>query len=211
VSARIQIVDDHPVVREGYKRLIELQSGWRIVAESEDAQSAYVAFRQTTPDVVVMDISLRSVSGVEALRHIRQYDRRARVVMFTMHQSAAFALKAFEAGALGYVTKSSDPDCLLEAIRCAISGKRYLSQDIASSIADERVQGGSDPLQDLSPRETEILRLIAEGTSSQEIAEQLCLSLKTVQNNHYQIKSKLAVETDAQMVLIALKAGLVQI
>ncbi|WP_255328543.1 response regulator [Paracoccus albicereus] len=118
------IVDDHPVVREGYRRLIDLQPGLRIVAEADDARSAYARYRDTAPDVVVMDVTIPGASGIEAIRHIRQYDRHARIVVFTMHHGSAYALKSFEAGAAGYVTKSSEPQYLIRAILGALSAAR---------------------------------------------------------------------------------------
>lgn len=206
---RIMIVDDHPVVREGYRRLIELQADMVIVAEAEDARSAYSRFREARPDVVIMDVTLPGATGIEALRHIRQFDADARIVAFTMHQGAAFALKAIEAGAIGYVTKSSDPEILISAIRGAIVGRSVISPDLMHAIARDRIKGRETRLDDLSLRQTEILRLLASGWTADSIADELAISRKTVQNNHYQIKGILDVETDAQLVWLALEAGLV--
>lgn len=206
----VMIVDDHPVVREGYRRLIDLQPGLRIVAEAEDARSAYSRYRETSPDVVVMDVTLPGASGIEAIRHIRQYDEAARIVVFTMHQGAAFALKAVEAGAAGYVTKSSDPANLIEAIFGVLEGRTVISPDVIEGIAQDRISGAGSGLDELSTRQTEILRLLASGWPAEKIADALSISLKTVRNNHYQIKSVLDLETDAQMVWFALKTGLVE-
>lgn len=206
----VMIVDDHPVVREGYRRLIDLQPGLRIVAEAEDARSAYSRYRETSPDVVVMDVTLPGASGIEAIRHIRQFDEAARIVVFTMHQGAAFALKAVEAGAAGYVTKSSDPANLIEAIFGVLEGRTVISPDVIEGIAQDRISGAGSGLDELSTRQTEILRLLASGWPAEKIADALSISLKTVRNNHYQIKSVLGLETDAQMVWFALKTGLVE-
>lgn len=206
----VMIVDDHPVVREGYRRLIDLQPGLRIVAEAEDARSAYSRYRETSPDVVVMDVTLPGASGIEAIRHIRQYDEAARIVVFTMHQGAAFALKAVEAGAASYVTKSSDPANLIEAIFGVLEGRTVISPDVIEGIAQDRISGAGSGLDELSTRQTEILRLLASGWPAEKIANALSISLKTVRNNHYQIKSVLGLETDAQMVWFALKTGLVE-
>ena len=205
----ILLVDDHPIVREGYRRLLERQPGYRIVAEADSAASAYQAYRNASPDVVIMDLSLPGAGGLEAVRHIRQWDKRARILVFTMHSGAAFALKAFEAGASGYVTKSSDAVELVRAIAMVAKGGRSLSDDIAREIAAERLAEGRSPTEDLGPRETEILRLVATGRTTDEIAEFLNLSPKTVQNYHYQIKSKVGARTDAHLVWLAIGAGLV--
>lgn len=206
----VMIVDDHPVVRDGYRRLIELQPGLCVVAEAGDARGAYDGFRDARPDVVVMDVTLPGASGIEAIRHIRQYDATARIVVFTMHQGAAFALKAIEAGAAGYVTKSSDPKHLVEAIMGVLGGRTIISPDVIEAIARDRIAGSRTRLAELSPRQTEILRLLASGWPEDRVAAALSVSRKTVRNNRYQIKGLLALETDAQMVWFAIETGLVQ-
>jgi len=208
-SVSILLVDDHPVVREGYRRLLERQAGFRVSAEAEDAAAAYRAYQAERPDVVVMDLSLPGPGGLEAIRHIRQWDRTARLLVFTMHASAAFALKAFEAGACGYITKSSAPHELVRAIATVARGGRALSEDIAREIASERLGNERSLVEDLGPRETEILRLVASGWTTEQIATSLNLSTKTVQNYHYQIKSKIGARTDAHLVWLATAAGLV--
>ena len=206
----ILLVDDHPVVREGYRRLLERQPGYVVVAEAGDAAGAYRAYRETKPDLVIMDLSLPGAGGLEAVRHIRQWDRRARILVFTMHSSAAFALKAFETGASGYVTKGSDAAELLRAVASVASGRRSISDDVAREIAAERLGGGRSLVDELGSRETEILRLVALGLTTEEIANALCLSPKTVQNYTYQIKSKIGARTDAHLVWLAIGAGLVK-
>lgn len=205
----ILLVDDHPIVREGYRRLLERQPGYKIVAEADNAADAYQSYRRVSPDIVIMDLSLPGASGVEAVRHIRQWDRNARILIFTMHSGAAFALKAFEAGACGYVTKSSDAAELLRAVAIVAAGGRALSDDVAREIAAERLGEGRAIVDELGPRETEILRLVASGRTTEDIAAILNLSPKTVQNYHYQIKSKIGARTDAHLVWLAIGAGLV--
>jgi two-component system invasion response regulator UvrY len=210
----IMLVDDHPIVREGYRRLLERHPGYRVVAEAESAAEAYRRYRETKPDIVVMDLALGGAGGpvpggLEAVRHILQWDKAARILVFSMHQAAAFALKAFEAGAAGYVTKSSAPDELVRALETVAAGGRALSADIAREIAAERLSNQRSPLDGLGPRETEILRLLAAGRTAAEIADALCLSVKTVQNYHYAIKGKLGARTDAGLVWLAIDTGLV--
>ncbi|PWB84121.1 MAG: DNA-binding response regulator [Methylocystaceae bacterium] len=205
----VLLVDDHPVVREGYRRLLERQPGYRVVGEADTAASAYQAYKDCSPNVVVMDLSLPGAGGLEAVRHIRQWDKQARILVFTMHSAAAYALKAFEAGASGYVTKGGDAAELVRAVATVAQGGRALGDDIAREIAAERLAQGGSPLNELGPRETEILRLVASGRTTEEIAKLLNLSLKTVQNYHYQIKSKVGARTDAHLVWLAIGAGLV--
>jgi two-component system invasion response regulator UvrY len=207
----ILLVDDHPVVREGYRRLLERQPGFRVCAEADDAQRAYQAYKEFKPDVVVMDIAMPGASGIEAVRHIRQWDRTARILIFSMHLSAAVTLKAFEAGASGFVTKSSDPAELIRAVSIVASGGRVLSPDVSQVVAADRLASSSQIVDDLSPRETEILRLLASGMESEEIADLLSLSPKTVRNYHYAIKAKIGARNDAHLVWLAVSAGLVQI
>ena len=207
----ILLVDDHPVVREGYRRLLERQPGFRVCAEADDAQSAYQAYKEFKPDVVVMDIAMPGASGIEAVRHIRQWDRTARILIFSMHLSVAVTLKAFEAGASGFVTKSSGPAELIRAVSTVASGGRALSPDVSEVIAADRLASSSQIVDDLSPREAEILRLLASGMDSEEIADLLSLSPKTVRNYHYAIKAKIGARNDAHLVWLAVGAGLVQI
>ncbi len=206
----IMLVDDHPIVREGYRRLLERQQGFRVVGEADNAATAYQAYREARPDVVLMDLSLPGAGGLEAIRHIRQWDKSARILVFTMHSGSAFALKAFEAGAAGYVTKSSDATDLIKAVKAVAGGGRSLSDDIAREIAAERLGDSRSVVADLGPRETEILRLVALGKTTEDIAAFLNLSTKTVQNYHYQIKSKIRARNDAHLVWLAIGAGLVE-
>lgn len=209
-SISILLVDDHPVVREGYRRLLEREPGFRVTAEAEDAAKAYQAYKAVKPNVVVMDLTLEGASGLEALRHIREWDKDAKILIFSMHQGSAYALKAFEAGASGYITKSSAPGELIRAVEAVARGGRVLSEDISKAIAADRLSGAGQIIEDLSARETEILRLLASGKSSEEIAELLNLSHKTVRNHHYAIKSKIGARNDAHLVWLAISCGLVE-
>lgn len=210
-AIKILLVDDHPIVREGYHRLLERQPGLHVCAEADNAEQAYRAYKDHRPDIVVMDLTLPGASGLEALRHIRQWDKDAKILVFTMHLGAAFALKAFEAGASGYVTKSSEPSELVRAVKAIAGGGRFLSDDISRAVADDRLAGPARVIEHLGPRETEILRLLASGLTSESIADLLNLSPKTVRNHHYTIKSKIGAQNDAHLVWLAVSAGLVNI
>lgn len=206
----ILLVDDHPVVREGYSRLLEQQPAFSVCAEADDASKAYQAYKDYIPDIVIMDLSLNGAGGLEAIVHLREWDKHAKILVFTMHLGSAFALKAFEAGAAGYVTKSSAPAELIKAVETVAAGGRFLSEDISKAIAADRIDGSSQLIAQLGPRETEILRLLASGMSSDDIADLLNLSHKTIRNHHYSIKRKIGARNDAHLVWIALSAGLVE-
>jgi DNA-binding NarL/FixJ family response regulator len=205
----ILLVDDHPIVREGYRRLLDMRPRFSVCAEAEDVTQAYVAYKAHQPDVVIMDLTLLGASGIEALRRIREYDKDAKILIFTMHLGSAFALKAFEAGARGYITKSSPPGELIKAVEIVADGGRAMSEDISRALAADRLSGGRPALNELSPREIEVLRLVATGLSSEAISGLLNLSLKTVRNIHYAVKAKIGAENDAHLVWLALAAGLI--
>ncbi|GLK79877.1 response regulator [Methylopila turkensis] len=206
----ILLVDDHPVVRAGYRKLIELQPGYRVAAEADSTSAAYLAYRRAPTDIVIIDLSMPGSSGLEAIRLIKAVDRNARILVFTMHEGLSHALKAFEAGASGYVTKSSPPEALIAAMGAIAEGRKAVSDDIAREIAVERLSGRRSPLDALGPREVEILQLIASGRTTDEIADALSLSQKTIQNYHSGIKAKLNARTDANLVWVAIEAGLIE-
>jgi two-component system invasion response regulator UvrY len=203
------LVDDHAVVREGYHRLLEKHEGITIVAEAADAASAYQGYKSKKPDVVVMDVSLPGRGGIDAIRQIRQWDPVARLLVFTMHLNATFALQAFRAGATGFVTKSSPPELLVSAVRDVAAGRVAICPEISEAIARSRLQEDASVIDSLSPREFEILRMLVDGRSVEAIAEAFYLSPKTVSNYHYAIKSKLGVSSDVELMLFALQNGLI--
>jgi two-component system invasion response regulator UvrY len=207
----ILLVDDHPVVRQGYRRVLESQDGFHVVAEAENAASAYAAFKAHAPDVVVMDISMKGASGLEAIRNIRARDARARILVFSMHSEAAMVKAAFGAGACGYVTKSSEPAALVCAIRAVVRGERALSDDVAHALAADSLDPLQATLDRLGDREIEILRQFAAGLTTEQIAGNLNLSVKTVQNYHYMVKAKTGLQTDAQLVRLAAACGLTEL
>jgi DNA-binding NarL/FixJ family response regulator len=157
-----------------------------------------------------MDISMPGRSGIDTIEHIREFDARARVLVFTMHSGAAYALQAFRAGAKGYVTKSSPPDLLVRAVRDIAEGRLNICPEISEALAFDRVQEEKTGLQGLSPREFEIFRMILDAKSTDEIASALNVSRKTVANYHYAIKSKLGVDSDIELLYFGLRKGLVE-
>jgi DNA-binding NarL/FixJ family response regulator len=206
---RVLLVDDHAVVREGYRRLLERTPEIEVVAEAATGEDAYRVFCDLNPDVVVMDINLTGMSGIEAARRMLAREPDARILVFSMHEDALFGSRALQAGARGYVTKASAPEVLVEAVKAVSAGRLYISHDMAQELALQTVPGQDLPLNALSPREFEVFRLLAEGKSVGDIARILSLSQKTVANYQSLIKQKLDADTSAQMVWIALKRGLV--
>ena len=209
MGIRVLLVDDHAIVREGYRRLIEKHPGIEVVAEARDAATAYAAFKAASPDVVVVDISMPGRGGIDLVRQIRQWDSTARVLIFTMHASATYAQQAFRAGARGYVTKSSPPEILVSAIRDVFAGRPALCAEINEVIATSRLCDDVPAVEALSPREFEILRMILDAKSTNEIASAFNLSPKTVANYHYEIKSKLGVRSDIELVYLCMRQRLV--
>ena len=209
VTIGVLLVDDHAVVREGYRRLLERAGDMRVVGEAASAAEAGRMFAQAAPDVVVMDISLPDVSGIEALRRLLIRAPGARVLMFSIHDEAVFPRHAFAAGALGYVTKASAPEVLVDAVRAVARGQRFLSPDIAQALALQGMPGGALGIPALSTREFEIARLLALGHPVRDVADKLCLSAKTVANHQSMIRQKLGVENATQCLRVAAREGLV--
>jgi two-component system invasion response regulator UvrY len=204
----IMLVDDHAIVREGYRSLLQKQHHLKIVAEASDGAEAYRLFKQTRPDLVIMDLIMPGFGGVEAIRRIRQWDRAARILVFTMHQNAAYAVQAIRAGAKGYVTKSSPPEALVRAAFDVLQGRIALSADIDHELALSRVADTPAATDVLTPREFEVLRMLLAERTTEDIAELLHLSPKTVANTRYLIKSKLGATSDIALVLVALRQGI---
>jgi two-component system invasion response regulator UvrY len=204
----IMLVDDHAVVREGYRAVLHKQPGLRVVAEAADAAEAYQLYKKTQPGLVIMDLALPGIGGIEAIRRIRQWDAAARILVFTMHQNAAFAVQAIHAGARGYVTKTSAPEALVQAVHDVFGGRIALSPDIDHELALHRLASAPDAADLLTPREFEVLRLLLAEKTTDDIADMLHLSPKTVANMRYLIKCKLSVGSDIELVLLALRQGL---
>jgi two-component system, NarL family, invasion response regulator UvrY len=209
MTISVMLADDHAVVREGYRRLLERTRDIEVTAEAASGEEAYRTYCTALPDVSIMDINLPGVSGVEVTRRITARDPAARVLVFSMHEDVVFASRALQAGARGYVTKSSAPDVLVDAVRAVADGRTYVSHDVAQKLAVQLMPGQNVPFADLSPREFEVFRLLAEGRSIGEIARSLSLSQKTVSNYQSIVKQKLEADSSAQMVWIALRRGLV--
>lgn len=206
---RLLLADDHAVVREGYRRLLESRQDLSIVGEAATAREAFEQYRQLAPDVLVLDLGLPDMGGVELVRRLVQRDAHARILVFTMHREPIFATQALRAGALGYVTKSSPPEVLVEAVYKVAARRQVISPDIAPELALALIHPSGESLAELAPREFEILRLLLDGCSPEDIGKRLSITAKTVQNCHYQIKTKLGVRTDIELTRVAVKRGLI--
>jgi two-component system invasion response regulator UvrY len=207
-AGTILLVDDHAVVREGYRSMLQKQPGLRVVAEAADGAEAYRLFKEVRPDLVIMDLSMPGVGGIEGIRRIRQWDRGARILVFTMHENAGFAVQAIRAGARGYVTKSSPPEILLRAVMDVLAGGIAISPDIDHELALSRLSGERAAADVLTAREFEVMQMLLAERSTEDIASALHLSPKTVANLHSLIKDKLGVATDIELVRLALRQGL---
>jgi two-component system, NarL family, invasion response regulator UvrY len=203
----VLLVDDHAVVREGYRRLLARDPELKIVGEAANSSDALACERALEPDVTVLDIALPGISGIETLRRIVARRPVARVLMFSMYQDAIYASRAFEAGALGYLSKASAPELLVEAVRCVAAGQRYTSPDVAEALAAHSSRS-AELAATLSSREHEILRLLSRGYALSEIGERLGVSPKTVANQQWSIKQKLGATSALQLILIARELGL---
>ncbi|WP_338688624.1 response regulator transcription factor [Bradyrhizobium sp. 26S5] len=204
----IMLVDDHAVVREGYRSMLQKQPGLSVVAEASDGVDAYRLYKETEPDLVIMDLSMPGIGGIEAIRRLRQWDKRAKILVFTMHQNAAFAVQAIRAGASGYVTKTSPPETLVHAVMDALSGKIAISPDIDHELALSHLAGETAAADLLTAREFEVMRMLLAEKTTDEIAAALHVSPKTVANLHSLIKDKLGVGTDIELVRLALRQGI---
>ncbi len=204
----VLLVDDHAVVREGYRRLLERHGDIAVIGEAADAATAHALFCRLNPQIVVMDITLPGTSGIEAMRRMLTDKPDTRVLIFSMHEDAIFAKRALQAGAFGYVTKASAPTVLVEAVHSVAGGKKYLSAEIAHKLALRDFAVDESAADGLSAREFEVLRQLAQGKSVREIAQAMGLNPKTISNHQSAIKQKLGADTAIQLFKKAAQMGL---
>lgn len=197
-------VEDHAVVREGTGRLLSLHFPGMVLFEADNVDTSLELYAREKPDIVLLDLNLAGAGGLEMLRRVLVLDPAAKVLIFSMHSEPVFAARAIKAGAKGYVSKSAPVDELVHGVRKIYEGGAYLDRDIASALALGQ-QTGTDPLQSLSVREMEILRLLGQGKSMTVIAEALGVAYKTIANNCSQMKVKLGVERTADLIRLAVQ------
>lgn len=207
---RVMLVDDHAVVRVGFRMLLEAASEMAVVGEAESGEAACQTYAEIGPDVVIMDISMPGMGGMEAVRRIVARDPGARILVLSAHEDMAHPRRALQAGALGYLSKRGAPEALIEAIRAVAEGRRYLEPQLAQKLALAHLEGGSNPVDALSEREFEVFLQLAQGQTVAHIAASLSLSPSTVGTHLYNIKQKLNASNQAELTLIALRWGLLQ-
>jgi DNA-binding NarL/FixJ family response regulator len=206
---RIVLIDDHAIVRTGYRRLLSAEPGFEVVGEASSADEANALVFRTLPDVALVDLSLKGSSGIEAIRGMLARLPGLRILVLSMHDSAGHVTQALKSGAHGYLTKYCEPIEVIDAIRRVAAGRRAFSADVADILAGEAVDGDT-PLQQLTPREFEVLRLLAHGETASDIADAMHLSQKTIFNYLSLIRQKLDADSDFKLLHFAARHGLVE-
>ena len=206
----VLLVDDHTVVRTGFRLLLESTPDVRVIAEADSGEAACRRYDETTPDIVVLDLSMPGIGGLETLRRIRARNHSARMLALSAHDDVMHARRALRQGALGFLSKRTAPETLLEAVRTVAAGQRYIDPRLAQEIALADVSGALSPVELLSEREFEVFMRLANGSAVQRIATELNLSASTVGTHLYNIKQKLQVSNQAELTLVALRAGLIE-
>ena len=208
-SIRVLLVDDHEVVRSGYRRLLESEANIQVCAEASDGEEAYRKFVELNPDVVVMDLSMEGMSGLEASRKIITRDPAARILIFSVHENELYLNKTLDAGVKGYISKRSAASVMIEAVLHIAKGELYIGQEMMPFLVARNSSKASNSVGDLTTRQFEIFRMLAEGKSVNEISEILNLSPKTVGHHYTQIKTKLNAENMADLARIAVRLELI--
>ena len=208
---RVLLVDDHAVVRTGFRLLLQSLAEVSVVAEAESGEAACQRYLELTPDVVVMDLAMPGMGGLEALRRIRARHPQARVLALSAHDDPMHARRALREGALGFLSKRSAPEALVEAVTTVAAGRRYIDLNLAQKLALAEVEGAArPPIEQLSEREFDVFIRLARGATVQKIAEDLNLSASTVGTHLYNIKQKLQVNNQSELTLLAIRHGLIE-
>ncbi|SFP92936.1 two component transcriptional regulator, LuxR family [Nitrosomonas cryotolerans] len=209
----VMLVDDHPVVLTGYRRLLESTMDISVIAEANDGETGYILYQTHEPDVVILDLNMVGIDGLETMRRIRAKSPEARILIFSMHINETLVLRALKLGAAGYLTKHCGAKQMIQAIRQVKQGQKYIDPELASSIAISLTMENSseDPLNSLSAREFQIFKLMAEGNSCAQIAGTLTISPKTVGVHHTNIMKKLKLNNSSQLVRLAINCDIIQV
>jgi two-component system invasion response regulator UvrY len=208
---KVMLVDDHAVVRTGFRLLLQSVASMSVVGEAESGEAAIQRYPELMPDVVVMDLAMPGLGGLEALKRIRAQFPQARILALSAHDDPVHARRALQEGALGFLSKRSAPEALIEAVTTVANGRRYLDAALAQKLALADISGSTkSPVERLSEREFEVFIRLASGATVQRIAEDLSLSASTVGTHLYNIKQKLDVVNQSELTLIAIRHGLIQ-
>jgi len=206
----VLLVDDHPVVRAGYRRLLESTTDLCVVVEADNGETGCKLYQKYTPDVVILDLKMPGIDGLETIHRIKAKDPAAHILVFSMYSNAILIGRALQAGATGYLSKKGGLDQMIKAVRRVNQGKKYLDQDLSKGIADNIFgNNAKDPINVLTKREFQLFKLLAEGNSIREIAETLSISPKTVGVHHDNIKKKLELKNTAQLIHLAIICNII--
>jgi two-component system invasion response regulator UvrY len=208
---RVLLVDDHAVVRTGFRLLLQSQPEMSVIAEAESGEAACQRYLELQPDIVVMDLAMPGMGGLEALRRILAHHPQARVLTLSAQDDPMHARRALREGALGFLSKRSAPEALIDAVTMVAAGQRYIDTSVAQKLALDEIDGaGKSVIERLSEREFEVFIRLARGASVQRIAEDLKLSPSTVGTHLYNIKQKLRVSNQSELTLIAIREALIE-
>jgi len=209
VTIRVLLVDDHELVRTGIRRLLEDFDGIEVMAEAENGEEAVSLVRKDKPDVILMDVNMPGIGGLEATRKLLQIHDDMKIIVVTIHVEEPFPTRLLKAGASGYLTKGCAISEIVEAIRTVHKGKRFIGSDVAQQLAMSILPGNDkSPFETLSQRELQVMLMVTQGQRIQEIAEKLCLSPKTVSTYRYRLFDKLDVKSDVELTHMAMRHGM---
>lgn len=208
-SIKVMLVDDHAVVRMGFRLLLEGSEDIEVIGDAQSGEDAVKRFQELAPDVVIMDISMPGIGGLEAIDRVLAKKARQKVLVLSAHEDVMHAKRVLKAGASGYVTKRSAAEVLIEAVRSVHKGNVYLEPIVAQELAVEQVSGSKNPIDALTEKEFKVFLALAKGQSVQDIADIMSLSPRTVGTHHYNIKQKLNASNSAELAIIAMRTGLI--
>ncbi|MCW8908494.1 MAG: response regulator [Sedimenticola sp.] len=208
---KVLLVDDHELVRTGFRHILSNGQGFDVVGEAESGEDAVTKARQLKPDLVLMDINMPGIGGIEATRRIRRQNPETQVIAVTVLSDAPFPEQLHDAGAIGYLTKGCPAEELFQALKTVAGGKPFISSEVSQKLTLARLTGSDpdSPFNSLSQREMQVLLMITQGQKTQFISDSLCLSPKTVSTYRHRLFEKLDVETDVELTLLALRHGLI--
>lgn len=208
---KVLLVDDHELVRMGIKRLLQDVQGLKVIGEASNGEEAVLLAKKIIPDVVIMDVHMPGIGGLEATRKMICHNPDVKILALTIYEEEPYPSRFLQVGASGYITKGCDPEEMIRAIRTIHAGQRYISPGIAQQIAIKRFTKGDDSLLDsLSERELQIMLMITQGQKVQDISTKLCLSPKTVNSYRYRIFDKLGINSDVELTLMAMRLGIIK-